>query len=129
MMCDVQQRLEQLPHSFVDEPQTKLLALCNDFVSELAEHAVGSPRHPGFLSDLHQVFRNLSAEIRRTRPKFDVPKRSVTTAAFCYPVPVAGPASPHNGVASPVQPKPGSPSEGNSLYIESLMVQSFVSAL
>jgi len=128
MTHDIQQQLEQLPPSFVDEPQTKLLALCNDFVSELGEHAVGSPRHPAFLSDLHQLFRKLSAEIRRTRPQFEVPKISLTPGVLgLYPGSMAALPSPHNGVGSPVQPKPACPPESKSLCIESLMAQRLVS--
>jgi hypothetical protein len=76
MAAEIQQSLEDLPLSFSEEPQTKLLALCNRFVSELGEHINGTTRHPEFLSKLYEHFGKLSHQIRGTRPDFNVTKSS-----------------------------------------------------
>jgi len=100
MKREVHSNLDRLPQSFSDDPQTKLLGLCGDFVSEIGEHASGTPKHPKFLKDLHQLFWKLSKEIAQTQPIFDIPTKEQTAIApsplyipLFGPVPSA-PASP-----------------------------------
>jgi hypothetical protein len=75
MMREIQINLDRLPQSFSDDPQTKLLALCSDFASELSKHANGNQKHPEFLQGLHKRFRELTGKIAKTRPTFDIPTK------------------------------------------------------
>ena len=75
-MDKARQELENLPISFSDEPQTKLLGVCNDFVSELSEYVNGATSRQDFLKELMRICRNLSCEIKKTKPYFEIPSKS-----------------------------------------------------
>jgi hypothetical protein len=121
MMREVHGNLDRLPQLFSDDPQTKLLALCSDFVSEIGDHASGTPKHPKFLKDLYQLFRKLSKEIDETRQIFDIPTKEQTATAsspICIPtfdlIPPAPPGLPSDNTRSERKKTPA----GNHIFIE-----------
>ncbi len=70
-MRKVQDDLDLLPHSFSDNPQAGLLALCSEFISETDEYTNGTPNHAAFFQELHDEFGKLAKEIIGTRPCFE----------------------------------------------------------
>ena len=70
-MRKVQDDLDLLPHSFSDNPQAGLLALCSEFISETDEYTNGTPNHAAFFQELHNEFAKLAKEIIATRPNFE----------------------------------------------------------
>jgi hypothetical protein len=77
-MRTVQDDLDLLPHSFDDNPQAGLLALCSEFISQTDEYTNGTPNHPSFFQELHEKFWKLSTEIIGTRPTFETALKSST---------------------------------------------------
>jgi hypothetical protein len=94
MMRDVQRSLDRLPQSFSDEPQTKLLSLCADFVLEIGEHTKGDTNHPKFLQDLHEEFQKLAEEIVDTKPNFGIKPKSMSELVLMQQIPIAAPPPP-----------------------------------
>jgi hypothetical protein len=97
-MDQAREELDGLPPTLSDAPQTKLLALFYDFVSELSEYINGSVGHSEFLRDFLGICKKLALEIGETRPKFEVPcktsaidgnglavVRSISTESFTSP--------------------------------------------
>lgn len=71
-MQEVQEDLDRLPLSFSDNPQARLLGICDGFVLEIDQHTNGSPKHPEYLQDMHDEFLKLAEAIRATRPTFEI---------------------------------------------------------
>jgi hypothetical protein len=70
-MKKVQDDLDLLPHSFADNPQAGLLALCSEFISETDEYVNGAPNRATFFRELHNQFNKLTKDIMGTRPAFE----------------------------------------------------------
>jgi hypothetical protein len=69
---DVQDNLDCLPPSFSDNPQAKLLGVCDAFFTAIDQHTNGSRKHPKFLQVMHDGFWKLAKEIVATRPSFEI---------------------------------------------------------
>ena len=101
-MKKVQDDLDLLPHSFADNPQAGLLALCSEFISETDEYVNGTPNHATFFQELHNQFCKLTKDIIATRPMFETTPTSDTgiqmaiTNAFAFAPP--SPPSPFTEV-------------------------------
>lgn len=76
-MRQVRSDLEDLPKSFMDNPQAHLLGLCNAFTQAIDSYTNGKPNYPSsqptFLQENVINYRALEKEIKRTRPHFEIP--------------------------------------------------------
>ena len=75
-MRKVRSDLEDLPQSFLNNPQAHLLSLCTMFSQAIDNYTNGKPSYPPsrrtFLQDNLGYYRALEKSIKRTRPQFEV---------------------------------------------------------
>jgi len=64
--------LEGVPASFADAPQEKLLSLCTDFTTVVAEYVNGNPDHAELFQELKAEFRKLKDTLNSTKPTFGI---------------------------------------------------------
>jgi hypothetical protein len=68
----LKKELEGVPASFADVPQEKLLSLCTDFTTVVAEYANGDPDHAELFQRLKVEFRKLKDCLESTKPTFKI---------------------------------------------------------
>jgi len=68
----VQKDLDNLPESFEDSPQAKILHLCGVFNTEIDAYATAMPKHTSFFRDFEFLFTILKDKLRATRPNFEI---------------------------------------------------------
>jgi len=75
----VDKDLNQLPESFQDNPQSRLLNLCSAFLTSVNKYTSGEPGKVIFLGDARPVYSAFEREIRDTRPKFTIDQVSAVS--------------------------------------------------
>ena len=68
----VDDELRSLPESFAENPQVKLLALFDEFITCVKDFTKGNESRPEFFKGLYKEFEKLAADITATCPKFDI---------------------------------------------------------
>lgn len=70
-----EEALSSLPRSFSDNPQLRLLELCDDFKKRVAECTIGRGQSNNFIDDcLCEKYKELADEIMATCPDFQIPE-------------------------------------------------------